>query len=65
VDITAHSGQAHRNVVTKKLEAASVAASFYIDLLLGIIAISAVCSRCVEGCRSATQFFCRDASPAA
>jgi len=34
-------------------------------LLLGIIAIPAVCSRCAEGRRSATQPFCRDASPAA
>jgi hypothetical protein len=34
----------------------------YIDLLLGIITIPAVCSRCVEGCRNATQPFGRDAS---
>ena len=50
----------------KKPEAASVGGLVdYLDLLLGIIAIPAVCSRSAEGCGSATQPFCRDASPAA
>jgi hypothetical protein len=44
-----------------------VAASLIIliSLLLGIIAIPAVCNRSAEGCRSATQPFGRDAIPAA